>query len=79
VRAVLSGHFHHPLAATVGRIPVFVGPSLAYHQVMDAGPDHVSGHDRAMFSLVHLLPGAVTSTSISLESPSPLFLSPVTR
>lgn len=79
VRAVLSGHFHHPLAATVRSIPVFVGPSLAYHQVMDAGPDHVSGHDRAMFSLVHLLPEAVTSTSVSLESPSPLFLSPVTR
>lgn len=77
VRAVLAGHFHHPLAATVRGIPVFVGPSLAYHQVMDAGPDQVSGHDWAMFSLVHLLRTGVTATSVSLDSPDLLFTAPV--
>ncbi|WP_193597958.1 metallophosphoesterase family protein [Microbacterium sp. YJN-G] len=75
VRAVLCGHFHHPLTATLRGMPVFVGPSLAYHQVMDAGPDTVSGHDKAMFSLVHLLPQGVTATSVGLESPAPLFTS----
>lgn len=74
-RAVLAGHFHHAMSATLGGIAVSVGPSLAYHQVMDAGPDRVSGHDSAMFSLVHLVPGGVVSTSVSLESPNPLFTS----
>lgn len=74
VRAVLAGHFHHPLSATLHGIPISVGPSLAYHQVMDAGPDTVSGHDRAMFSLVHLpTAGGMTATSVTLESPAPLF------
>lgn len=79
VRAVLAGHFHHPLFGTVSDVPVSVGPSLAYHQVMDAGPDRVSGHDSAMFSLMHLTPGGITTTSVSLDSPSPLFTSPITR
>lgn len=79
VRTVLAGHFHHPMSATLRDIPVSVGPALAYHQVMDAGPDHVSGHDRAMFSLVHLLPGGVSATSIGLEHPDPLFTSPIAR
>lgn len=78
VRAVLAGHFHHALAATVRGISVLVGPSLAYHQVMDAGPDRVSGHDEAMFSLVHLLPDAVVATALSLTSPAPLFTSQLT-
>lgn len=79
VRAVLAGHFHHPLFATLDDVPVSVGPSLAYHQVMDAGPDRVSGHDSAMFSLMHLTREGVTTTSVSLDSPSPLFTSPITR
>ncbi|WP_110588093.1 metallophosphoesterase family protein [Microbacterium suaedae] len=77
VRAILAGHFHHAIAATLGGIPVSVAPSLAYHQVMDAGPDRVSGHDSAMFSLVHLVPDGVSATSVSLESPAPLFTSPI--
>lgn len=79
VRAVLAGHFHHPLSASLRGVPVWVGPSLAYHQVMDAGPDRVSGHDRPMFSLIHLTPTAVTATGIGLESPAPLFTSSLTR
>ncbi|MBY6059886.1 metallophosphoesterase [Microbacterium esteraromaticum] len=76
-RAVLAGHFHHPLAAHVRDIPVMVGPSLAYHQVMDGRADRISGHDRAMFSVVHLHADAVTATSVSLETPTPLFSSSV--
>ncbi|MDP3952011.1 metallophosphoesterase [Microbacterium sp.] len=76
-RVILAGHFHHPLAAHLRGIPVTVGPSLAYHQVMDARPDLISGHDRAMFSIVHLLSEGMTATSVSLESPSPLFSSAV--
>jgi len=72
-RAVLAGHFHHPLSATLRGVPVSVGPALAYHQVMNAGPDLVAGHDRAMFSLVHLLAGGVSATSVALEQPAPLF------
>lgn len=77
VLAVLAGHFHHSLSATLRGVPISVGPALAYHQVMNAGPDLVAGHDQAMFSLVHLLPGGVAATSVSLDSPSPLFTQPV--
>lgn len=76
VRLVLAGHFHHPMTATVRGVFVSVAPSLAYHQVMNAGPDLVSGHDSAMFSLVHLTADAVSVTSVSMRTPEPLFTSP---
>lgn len=79
VRVILAGHFHHPLSAVVRGIPVSVGPSLAYHQVMNAGPDHVSGHDSALFSLVHLAPDSLAQTTISLRTPEPLFTSVARR
>ncbi|SMH48643.1 3',5'-cyclic AMP phosphodiesterase CpdA [Rathayibacter oskolensis] len=75
VRVLLAGHFHHPLAAVVRSIPVSVGPSLAYHQVMNAGPDRVSGHDSAMFSLLQLGADSVTGSTVSLRTPEPLFTS----
>jgi Icc protein len=78
-RIVLAGHFHHPMAAVVDGLQVSVGPSLAYHQVMNAGPDAVSGHDSAMFSLVHLTDGGVSTTSVSMSTPEPLFTAPSAR
>lgn len=75
-RAVLAGHFHHALSANVGGLPVLVAPSLAYHQVMNAGPDAVAGHDSPMFSLVQFSGGGVSATSVSLRTPEPLFVAP---
>ena len=72
-RAILAGHFHHSLSASRDGIPIFVGPSLAYHQVMDAGPDAVAGHDSPMFSLVQFTSVGVTASAIPLHSPQPLF------
>lgn len=79
VRIVLAGHFHHALSATLRGIPVSVGPSLAYHQVMNAGPDLVSGHDASMFSLVHLTEQSVSTSSFSLRDAEPLFTAPARR
>ena len=76
VRMVLAGHYHHPMSASFGGIPVSVGPSLAYHQVMNAGPDTVSGHDLAMFSLVHATASSVITAPVSLLAGLPLFSSP---
>lgn len=78
VRALLAGHFHHPLSATADDIPVFVGPSLAYHQVMDADPNSVAGHDSPMFSLVRLTSHEVSVATVSLCEPQPLFRKPLT-
>lgn len=78
-RAILAGHFHHSLAASLGGIPVFVGPSLAYHQVMDAGPDTVAGHDAPMFSLVQFTAHGVSAAAIGLQSPQPIFSRPLTH
>lgn len=79
VRTVLCGHFHHALAAEVRGIPVSVGPSLAYHQVMNAEPGTVSGHDLAMFSLVHVTADAVVATSVSLQPTDRLFTATVSH
>lgn len=79
VRAILAGHFHHSLSASLRGIPVFVGPSLAYHQVMNAGPDAVAGHDSPMFSLVQLTSDGVSASAIALHSPEPLFTQPIIR
>lgn len=73
VRTILSGHFHHPLAATTRGVHVSVGPALAYHQVMNAEPGTVSGFDRSMYSLVHLGAAAVSASSVGVEHPAPLF------
>ncbi|MGW9021382.1 metallophosphoesterase family protein [Leucobacter chromiiresistens] len=79
VRAILAGHFHHSLSASVHGIPVFVGPSLAYHQVMNAGPDAVAGHDSPMFSLVQFTAEGVSASTVALHSPEPLFTQPIIR
>lgn len=77
VRLVLSGHFHHAMSASAHGIPISVGPSLVYQQVMDAGRDRVSGGDDAMFSLIHLTGASVSTSAVRLTSPSPLFTKPV--
>lgn len=73
VRAVLAGHYHHPLTAIRRGIPITVAPSLAYHQVMSEPPGQVSGYDQAMAAIVELLPDGVTSTPFGLDTPPPLF------
>ncbi|MGY4859560.1 metallophosphoesterase [Cryobacterium sp. AP23] len=76
-RLILAGHYHHPMNALFHGIPVAVGPSLAYHQVMNAGPATVSGHDLAMFSLVQLTADQVSAAPVSLQAAHPLFTTPV--
>jgi len=76
-RLILAGHYHHPMTSLFAGLPVSVGPSLAYHQVMNAGPAAVSGHDLAMFSLVQLTADQVSSAPVSLQAAHPLFSTPV--
>ena len=73
VRLVLAGHYHHPMNADFRGVTVSVGPSLAYHQVMNAGPSTVSGHDLAMFSLVQVTADRITTAPVSLGVHAPLF------
>jgi Icc protein len=77
VRLMLAGHYHHPMNADFRGVTVSVGPSLAYHQVMDAGPSTVSGHDLAMFSLVQITADRVTTAPVSLGVHAPLFTTSV--
>jgi 3',5'-cyclic AMP phosphodiesterase CpdA len=78
VRAILAGHFHHSLNASLEGIPTFVAPALAYHQVMHAGPDQVAGHDAFWCSLVQLSESNVVSTPIELRPGAPVFTQQVT-
>jgi Icc protein len=77
VRLILAGHYHHPMNADFRGVSVSVGPSLAYHQVMNAGPTTVSGHDFAMFSLVQVTEDRVTTAPVSLGVHAPLFTTSV--
>ncbi|QPS34372.1 3',5'-cyclic adenosine monophosphate phosphodiesterase CpdA [Brevibacterium casei] len=77
VRAILAGHLHHPLTANLSGVSVSVGPSLAYHRVMNAGPGFVAGHDSPMLSLVHLLADTIAVTTVDLHAPPSLFSTPV--
>ena len=77
VRVILAGHYHHPMTALFHGLPVSVGPSLAYHQIMNAGPWAVSGQDLAMFSLVQITADQVSTAPVSLQPASPLFSTPV--
>lgn len=72
-RLVLAGHFHHPMWASHSGIPISVGPSLVYQQVMDAVPGTVAGDGEAMFSLVHITAASASASSVRLTSPAPLF------
>lgn len=76
-RVILSGHYHHQMTAQFAGVPLVVGPSLAYQQIMNAGPSAVSGYDHAMFSLVQLGADQVTTIPVSLRSPRALFTTPV--
>jgi Icc protein len=81
-RLILAGHYHHPMNSLFHGVPVAVGPSLAYHQIMNAGPATVSGHDSAMFSLVQVTADQVSCAPVSLQAAHPLFsttVSPLTR
>ncbi|WP_130176304.1 metallophosphoesterase [Cryobacterium sp. SO1] len=72
-RLILAGHYHHPMNGLFHGLPVAVGPSLAYHQVMNAGPATVSGHDFAMFSLVQVTADQISTAPVSLQAGHPLF------
>jgi 3',5'-cyclic AMP phosphodiesterase CpdA len=72
-RLILAGHYHHPMTSLFHGLPVSVGPSLAYHQIMNAGPYTVSGHDLAMFSLVQVTADQVSTAPVSLQAGHPLF------
>jgi Icc protein len=76
VRLILAGHYHHPMGGSFQGIPVWVGPSLAYQQIMNAGPERVSGQDSAMFSIVQMRENDVVTAPVSLEPATPLFTVP---
>jgi Icc protein len=70
VRAILAGHYHHPLAAVAAGIPVLVAPAVANRADVLAEP----GTERAVFgagaTVVDLASdGAVRAIAIAVGSP----------
>lgn len=76
VRLIVAGHYHHPLSAHLGGVPVWVGPALSYQQDPTAGADVVRGLDLPSYSLVHLHERGHTAVPVPLQAPPPLFTSP---
>lgn len=76
VRLVMAGHYHHAMSGSFSGHPLWVGPSLAYQQIMNAGPDVVSGEDSAMFSIVQITSHGLSAAPVSIEASTPLFTVP---
>lgn len=76
VRAILAGHYHHPMSGQFAGVPVWAAPSLAYQQIMNAGPDSVSGEDSGMFSIVKVTADSLVAVPVTLDEPAPLFTVP---
>jgi 3',5'-cyclic AMP phosphodiesterase CpdA len=73
VNAILAGHYHHPLAASLRGVPVFVGPALSYQQRASADPVTTSAIDAPMVSVVHLTRAGVTAMPLSVAESRTLF------
>lgn len=72
VRAVLCGHYHHPLASTVGGPAVLVAPGIANCAEVAAAAGHESARVGAGFALVHIPADRSTGIRfVPVTAPSP--------
>ncbi|WP_309104736.1 metallophosphoesterase [Microbacterium sp.] len=68
VRAILSGHVHHPSFGTFAGIPVAVASSSAYGQDLAQPPGATRGQDAAQgYNLVHVYADTIVHSAVSLE------------
>lgn len=73
VRAILAGHYHHHLSATVAQTTVFVGAPLAYHLNTLKAPGIVAGYRSAWLSIANFTATDVSYTPIHLTPSTELF------
>ena len=67
VRLVVAGHYHHAMAASLGNVPVWVGPASAYQADVLVGPGVFRGLSGAAFSRIDLFDdGSVLATAVPL-------------
>jgi Icc protein len=67
VRAILSGHVHHPSFGTFAGIPVAVASSSAYGQDLSGAIGSTRGQDAAQgYNLVHVYEETVVHSSVSI-------------
>ncbi|WP_307823185.1 metallophosphoesterase [Microbacterium sp. KRD172] len=68
VRAILSGHVHHPSFGTFAGIPVAVASSSAYGQDLAQPVGATRGQDAAQgYNLVHVYAETIVHSAVSLQ------------
>ncbi|UWF77612.1 MULTISPECIES: metallophosphoesterase [Microbacterium] len=68
VRAILSGHMHHPSFGTFAGIPVAVASSSAYGQDLAQPPGATRGQDATQgYNLVHVYRDTIVHSAVGLE------------
>ncbi len=68
VRAILSGHVHHPSFGTFAGIPVSVASSSAYGQDLSQPPGATRGQDATQgYNLVHVYRDTIVHSAVGLE------------
>lgn len=69
VRIVVSGHYHHGLASSLGTTPVWVSPATSCQADLFAEPDLTRAWPGAGFSRIDLNAGSVTAIPMMLHDP----------
>lgn len=68
VRAILSGHVHHPSFGTFVGIPVVVASSTAYGQDLAEAVGSTRGHDATQgYNLVQVYPDTIVHSCVAIE------------
>lgn len=66
VRAILSGHYHHQIAGTLGHIPVWVSGAASYNFDLFADDDVLQGMEDGWATIVDVYEQLVTFSSVLL-------------
>ena len=73
VRAILSGHYHHQIAGTLGHIPVWVSGAASYNFDLFSSATILRGMEDGWATLVDVYPDTVTFSSLLLTSRQQVF------
>lgn len=73
VLGILCGHYHLPMTASLGTIPVWVGPAVSYNHNLFAPDDTLQGLDTSWFSVVQAGTGRFSTTPVQVAMPAAVF------
>ncbi|GAA2039839.1 phosphodiesterase [Yaniella flava] len=77
VRAILSGHYHHQIAGSLGHIPVWVSGAASYNFNLFSEAETLQGMNDGWATIVDVYPETVTFSSVIFTAREEVFTKPV--